>query len=97
MTPRINSGGKFHRIQVFYFSTDESGGLYPLCFRSPPNPQTQHPQESRLPALAQTPLLPQGLMVLFYTRSRGETERSPARYRQAASELLAVGGGGCRR
>ncbi|MEG4249075.1 hypothetical protein QUA36_10525 [Microcoleus sp. Pol10D4] len=47
--------------------------------------------------MAQTPLLPQGLMVLFYTRSRGETERSPARYRQAASELLAVGGGGCRR
>ncbi|MEG5161752.1 hypothetical protein QUB37_15060 [Microcoleus sp. AT3-A2] len=47
--------------------------------------------------MAQTPLLPQGLMVLFYTRSRGETERSPARYRPAGSELLAVGGGGCRR
>ncbi|MEG3971528.1 hypothetical protein QUA00_28495 [Microcoleus sp. T2B6] len=31
MTPRINSGGKFHRIQIFYFWTDESGGLYPGC------------------------------------------------------------------
>ncbi|HSF73398.1 MAG TPA: hypothetical protein VLA84_06330 [Microcoleus sp.] len=35
MTPRINSGGKFYRIQVVYFWTDESGGLYPGCFRSP--------------------------------------------------------------
>jgi len=24
-------GGKFHRIQVFYFWTNESGGLYPGC------------------------------------------------------------------
>src|SRR4028118_1527950 len=37
LTPRINSGGKFHRIQVFYFSTDEYGGLYPGCFRSSTN------------------------------------------------------------
>ncbi|WP_333086243.1 MULTISPECIES: hypothetical protein [unclassified Microcoleus] len=64
---------------------------------SPPNPQPQHPQESPLPALPQTPILPQGLMVLCDTRSRCETERSPDQYRQAASELLAVGGGGCRR
>src|SRR4028119_1217685 len=34
LTPRRNSGGKFDRIQVFYFWTDESGGLYPGCFRS---------------------------------------------------------------
>ncbi|MEG4855351.1 hypothetical protein QUB10_31270 [Microcoleus sp. B5-D4] len=27
----INTFGKFHRIQVFYFWTDESGGLYPGC------------------------------------------------------------------
>ena len=39
MTLWINSGGKFHRIQVFYFSTDESGGLYPGCFRSTVNSQ----------------------------------------------------------
>ena len=37
MTPRINSGGKFYRIQVFYFFKDESGGLYPGCFRSSTN------------------------------------------------------------
>ncbi|MEG4034929.1 hypothetical protein QUA03_13995 [Microcoleus sp. S36b_A4] len=61
------------------------------------NSQPQHPQESLLPTLAQTPLLAQSSMVLFYTRSRCETERSPDRYHQAASELLAVGGGGCRR
>jgi hypothetical protein len=39
LTPRINSGGKFHRIHVFYFwvlslRRNESGGLYPRCFRS---------------------------------------------------------------
>ncbi|MEG4911940.1 hypothetical protein [Microcoleus sp. B13-B6] len=61
------------------------------------NSQPQHPQESRLPALPQTPLLPQGLSVLFYTRSRCETERSPDRYCPAGSELLAVGRGGSRR
>src|SRR4028119_1763419 len=41
LTPRINSGGKFHRIQVFYFWTDESGGLYPGCFRSDGGSATQ--------------------------------------------------------
>src|SRR4028118_648470 len=41
LTPRINSGGKFHRIQVFYFWTDESGGLYPGCFRSEGSSATQ--------------------------------------------------------
>ena len=39
LAPRISSGGKFHRIQVFYFwilslRRNESGGLYPGCFRS---------------------------------------------------------------
>ena len=27
-------GGQVSRIDVFYFWTDESGGLYPGCFRS---------------------------------------------------------------
>ncbi|MEG4444308.1 hypothetical protein QUB47_19535 [Microcoleus sp. AT9_B5] len=62
---------------------------------SPPNPNLS----TRRKAHCQHCLRhrPQGLMVLFDTRSRCETERSPDRYRPAASELLAVGRGGRRR